>query len=290
MTLAPFRGEMFKLVRRPAVWVSIGTLLVLAALIGYALLWFVFTHPPAGSERGLPPGARLSDAKVALYPGNLVRETLSMWGDLGGVFALILGVLVQGSEFGWGTVKTLYTQRSGRLAMLAGKMGSLAVIVLVMVLALFAVDSIGSLVVATIDGKSTTFPNLAAIAKGVGACYLIFGFWALMGMALSTLFRQSAMAIGLGLAYGLVVERLVFGLLGILGGTTIPSIQQWFPIANTTYLVQSFGSTSSVRVGTTSTATVAFADATHAVTVLILYLAAFTAITAWLSRTRDVTA
>jgi len=290
MTFAAFRGEMYKIVRRPAVWVSIGTLLLLAALIGYALLWFVFTHPPAGSEQGLPPGARLSDAKVALYPANLVRETLSMWGDLGGVFALILGVLVQGSEFGWGTVKTLYTQRSGRLAMLAGKMGSLAVMVLVMVLALFAVDAAGSLVVATIDGKSTTFPAIGVIARGIGACYLIFGFWALLGVCLSTLFRQSAMAIGLGLAYGLVVERLIFGLLAILGGTTIPSIQQWFPITNTTYLVQSFGSNGGVRVGTTATAAVPFADATHATAVLILYVAVFALVTAWLSRTRDVTA
>jgi hypothetical protein len=31
--LAAFRGEMFKVVRRPAVWVSIGMLLLLALLI-----------------------------------------------------------------------------------------------------------------------------------------------------------------------------------------------------------------------------------------------------------------
>ncbi len=289
--LAAFRGEMFKLVRRPAVWVCIAMLLLLAVLIGYALLWFVFTHPPAGSTEGLPAGAKLSDAKVALYPANLVKETLGMWGDLGGVFALILGVLVQGSEFGWGTIKTLYTQRSGRLVMLSGKVASLAIIVLVMVLALFAVDAVGSMVVATIDGQSTTFPSFDLIAKGVGACYLIFGFWALIGLCLATLFRQSAMAIGLGLAYGLIVERLVFGLLAGLGGNAIPSIQQWFPMANATYLVQAFGSAVSLRVGTAvSTAKPPFADANHAVVMLVLYLAAFTVITAWFSRTRDVTA
>jgi ABC-type transport system involved in multi-copper enzyme maturation permease subunit len=288
--MAAFRGEMFKLIRRPAVWVCIGMLLLLALLIGYALLWLVFTHPPAGSTQGLPPGENLSDAKVALYPANLVKETLGMWGDLGGAFALILGVLVQGSEFGWGTIKTLYTQRSGRLAMLGGKVAALAVIVLVMVVGLFAVNAAGSIVVATIDGKSTSFPALDVIAKGVGACYLVFGFWALLGLSLATLFRQSAMAIGLGLAYGLIVERLVFGLLAGLGGNAIPSIQQWFPIANTTYLVQAFGPAVSLRVGTAvSTARAPFADANHAVVMLVLYLAAFTVISAWFSRTRDVT-
>jgi len=284
--LAAFRGEMFKVVRRPAVWVSIGMLLLLALLIGYALLWFVFTHPPAGSSQGLPPGTSLSDNKVALYPANLVKETLSMWGDLGGVFALILGVLFQGSEFGWGTIKTLYTQRSGRLVMLFGKLAALAVMVLVMVVALFAVDAAASLFVATIDGRDTAFPAADVIAKGIGACFLIYGFWALLGICLATLFRQSAMAIGLGLAYGLVVERLVFGLLAGVGGNTINEIQQWFPIANTTYLVQSFGIVSIRGAGSTAKP---FADATHALVMLAVYVAAFTAITAWFSRTRDVT-
>jgi ABC-type transport system involved in multi-copper enzyme maturation permease subunit len=284
--LAAFRGEMFKLVRRPAICVCIGMLLLLALLIGYALLWFVYTHPPAGASQGLAQGTRLSDNKVSLYPANVVKETLGMWGELGGVFALILGVLVQGSEFGWGTVKTLYTQRSGRLVMLFGKVASLAVIVLVMVAALFAVDAFASLIVATIDGQSTTFPAVDVIAKGIGACFLIFGFWALFGVGLASLFRQSAMAIGLGLAYALVVERLIFGLLAGVGGNTINEIQQWFPIANTTYLVQSFGAVG-IRAGTSATSP--FADATHAVTVLVLYLAAFIAITAWLSHTRDVT-
>jgi len=284
--LAALRGEWFKLIRRPAVWVSIGILLLLAVLIGYALLWFVYSHPPPGGSQGLPAGTKLSDFKVSLYPPNLVRETFSMWADLGGVFALILGVLVQGSEFGWGTVKTLYTQRSGRLAMLFGKLVALALIVLIMVIALFAVDAVSSLAVAGIDGKDTTFPNLDVIAKGVGACYLIYGLWALLGLVLATLFRQSAMAIGLGLAYGLVLERLVFGLLANVGGNTIKEIQQWFPLANTTYLVGSFGTIRVRGVGNTGAP---FADATHAVAVLIVYLAVFVAITAWLSRTRDVT-
>lgn len=284
--LAAFRGEMFKLVRRPAVWVCIAILLVLALLIGYALFWFIYTHPPAGATQGLPPGTKMSDFKVTLYPANLVKETLSMWADLGGVFALILGVLVQGSEYGWGTIKTLYTQRSGRLVMLFGKLASLAVVVLIMVVALFAVDAAASLLVATIDGQNTTFPTVEVIAKGVGACYLIFGFWALFGLWLATLFRQSAMAIGIGLAYALVVERLIFGLLGGVGGNTIKEIQQWFPIANTTYLVQSFGA---VRIRGVDTTASPFAGATHAVLVLLLYFAAFTAIAAWFSRTRDVT-
>jgi len=281
-----FRGELFKVIRRPGIWVLISVLLALAILLGYAITWLIYTHPPPGASQGLPPGTTLADFKVALYPQNFVRQTLSQWGVLGGVFALIVGVLMQGSEYGWGTIKTLYTQRSGRLTMLSGKIAALAVVVAVMVVALFAVDAASSSVVAWVDGKTISFPDANVILKAVVAAFLIFGFWAIFGLTLSTLFRQSAMAIGLGLAYALVVEVLIFGLLGGLGGDIVKKIQQWFPIANTSYLSQSFGQIRVVGVrGQTP-----YADASHAVVVLLLYVVAFTAITAYLSRTRDITA
>jgi ABC-2 type transport system permease protein len=282
-----FRGELFKVVRRPGIWVLISVLLALAILIGYAITWLIYTFPPPGSSQGLPPGTTLADFKVALYPQNFVRQTLSQWGVLGGVFALIVGVLMQGSEYGWGTIKTLYTQRSGRLTMLFGKIAALAVVVAVMVVALFAVDAASSSVVAWVDGKTISFPDLDVIVKAVVAAFLIFGFWAIFGLTLSTLFRQSAMAIGLGLAYALVVEVLIFGLLGGLGGDIVKKIQQWFPIANTSYLSESFGQ---IRVRGIQGQQTPYADASHAVVMLFLYVLAFTAITAYLSRTRDITA
>jgi ABC-2 type transport system permease protein len=282
-----FRGELFKVVRRPGIWVLVSVLLVLAILIGYAITWLIYTFPPPGSAQGLPPGTTLADFKVALYPQNFVKQTMSQWGVLGGVFALIVGVLIQGSEYGWGTIKTLYTQRSGRLTMLFGKIAALAVVVAVMVVALFAVDAGSSSIVALVDGKTIAFPNADVIVKAIVAAFLIFGFWAIFGLALSTLFRQSAMAIGLGLAYALVVEVLIFGLLGGLGGDIVKQIQQWFPIANTNYLAESFGQ---IRVRGLQGAITPYADASHAVAMLFVYVLAFTAITAYLSRTRDITA
>lgn len=283
---AAFRGELFKVVRRPGVWVLVIVLLVLAILIGYAITWLIYTFPPKGASAGLPQGTTLSDFKVTLYPANFVRQTLGQWGVLGGVFALIVGVLMQGSEYGWGTIKTLYTQRSGRLTMLFGKVAALAVVIFVMVIALFAVDAASSTVVALIDGKTIAYPDATTILKAVVAGFLIFGFWAMFGLALATLFQQSALAIGLGLAYALVVEVLIFGLLGGLGGDIVKQIQQWFPVANTTYLTDSFGS---VRLRGVA-ATTPYASATHAVLMLLLYVAAFTAISVWLSRNRDITA
>jgi ABC-2 type transport system permease protein len=283
---AAFRGELFKLVRRPAVWVLIILLLVLAVGLGYVITYLIDTFAPASASRGLPAGTKLSDFKVALYPQNFVKDTFSTWGSLGGVFALIMGVLVQGSEYGWGTIKTLFTQRYGRLAMLFGKLTALALLVLVMVVALFAIDALASLVIVTIDGKAIEFPAADVIAKAIVSGFLIFGFWAVFGLALATVFRQSAMAIGLGLAYALVVELLIFSLLGALGGDIVDKIHQWFPIANTGYLAESFGQITFRGIPRNAAP---FADATHAVIVLVLYVVAFIAISVYLTRTRDVT-
>ena len=285
--LRAFTWETFKLYKRPAVWVCIGLLLVLAIGLGYLTFYLVYTYAPTGPNNGgLPRGVTLKDFKIALYPVNLVKYTLSTWDTLGGVFALILGVLSQGSEYGWGTIKTLYTQRPGRIAMLAGKLGALSLAVLVLVLALFGVDALSSYVVAFIDGKSTDLPAAVDIVKGLAAGWLIFEFWAVFGFALATLFRQSAMAIGLGLAYAIVIEGIIFKIAGNVGGNTVKQIQSWFPVANTGYLSSSFGQ--AVPEALARTISKPIADANHAVLVLLIYTAVFIVGSALLVRARDV--
>jgi ABC-type transport system involved in multi-copper enzyme maturation permease subunit len=286
--LAALRWESYKLYKRPAVWVCAGLLLVLAIGLGYVTFYLVYTYAPTGPNNGgLPRGVTLKDFKIALYPAAFVKYTLSTWDTLGGVFALILGVLSQGSEYGWGTIKTLFTQRPGRVALLAGKLGALSLAVLVLVVALFAVDLAASYVVATIDGKSTALPAAVDVLKGLAAGWLIFEFWGVFGFVLATLFRQSALAIGLGLAYAIVIEGIIFQIAGNLGGTTVKQVLSWFPVANTGYLASSFGA--AVPAGLARTIAKPIADANHAVLVLAVYLALFTVGSALLVRARDVT-
>ena len=274
-------AELYKTVRRPAVWVCVLGLLAIAVTIGYAVPWLLETF--SKTTQGLPPGTTLADLKVTLYPQNFVINTVG--NPLGGVFALILGVLLQGSEYGWGTVKMLYTQRAGRVAMLFGKLAALATVVVLMVIGLFAVDAASSVAAALLDGKSIGFPEASEIVKGIAAMSLIFAFWAGFGFILATLFRQSAMAIGLGLAYALVIEGLIFGL-GSSLLSSLKNVQQWFPIANTGYLTDSFGA---VRIRGIRASAPPFADATHAVLVLTVYVVVFVVISAVLVRRRDVT-
>ena len=286
MILAAFRGELFKAVRRPANRVTIVLLLVLAVGLGYVLTWVIANHPPTGRRGGGLTSADIAALKAGLYPGHLVRQTLGGWASLGGVFALILGVLSQGSEYGWETVKTMFTQRPSRLTMLAGKFIALALTVAVMVVGLFVVNAVASLAIASADGATTAFPPAIDVVKGLAATWLIFAFWAMLGVVLATLFRQSAMAIGLGLAYGLIIEDLVFGLLSRLNSDTIKSIQELMPISNAGYLVAAFGA--AARTGG-APAPAPLADGPHAVLVLTAWAGGLAIATALLVRGRDVT-
>ena len=268
-------------------WVVIGILVVLGVGLTYIVVYLVATHAPVAPRRGIT-AAQLATLRASVYPAAYVKRAMSQMGNVGGAFALILGVLMQGSEFGWQTVKTTYVQLPGRLAVLGGRLITLGLLVLIMVLALFAVDAAASYSLGQIDGSSSAFPAPDEMARAAGAAWLILAFWAAFGFGLATVFRQSALAIGLGLAYGLVLEVLVFALLSGLGDS-VKQVHVWFPVANTGYLIQSFGTVAAEGAsGSGAIAATPDADATHAMLVLCAYLIGLVVISGALARRRDV--
>ncbi|MGH7764162.1 MAG: hypothetical protein ACREOM_07080, partial [Candidatus Dormibacteraceae bacterium] len=245
MIIAAVRAELFKVVRRPATWVTVGLMLAIAVGLEYVLVYLVASHPPPGAQR---VHITLGTARLGLYPSVLIQKSLANVAGLDGIFALILGVLVQGSEFAWGTVKTSLLQLPSRLSIVFGQLVTIAMFALLMAVGIFALDAVAAYGIAILDSHAIAWPSAGDLLKGVAAAWLILYVLAVLGFALATLARQSAMAIGLGLAYVLVIENLVFGLLDNLGDT-FKQIQEWFPIANAGYLQGSFG-----RVNETVTA------------------------------------
>jgi ABC-2 type transport system permease protein len=283
MTIAALRGEWFKLVRRPAIWITAGLLVALVVVVGYLITYLVATHPPQGAHLA---GADIGALRAGLYPDALVRKSLDNASTLDGVFALIVGVLAQGSEYAWQTVKTANTQLPGRVAILIGRMLAVSALMLLLVLSIFALDGLVAFLLALADGTSAAPPSASEILKGIGADWLIFEVMAMLGFGLATLFRQSAMAIGLGLAYSLLVENLLFGLLGSLG-TAFKQIHDLLPIASANHLQQSFGQVSSV-VGF-SVVSSGEIDVERAVVVLLTWIAVLAVVSAALTRFRDIT-
>lgn len=284
MIVAAIRAEWFKVSRRPAMWITIGLLLALSVGLEYVLVYVVAVHPPKGVTIRL--GGTLNNLRLDLYPDSVIAKTLANTSGLYGIFAVIVGVLVQGSEFSWGTVKTAYVQLPGRAGIAIGQLVSIALLTLVMAVGLFAVDGGAAYLFVTIDGHPATWPALADLIKGAAAAWLILGLLAVLGYGLATAFRQSALAIGLGLGYVLIIENLVFGLLVNLGDTFL-HIREWFPIANAGYLQQAFGAVREAAAGS-ATPSAPPVDATHSVTVLCLWLAGIVVASMATVRLRDV--
>src|SRR2546423_6260525 len=277
-----FKAEWRKLRQRPAVWVLGGIMLAALILFGYAFNWIQLSFP---SKNFHPEGGlTIAQLKTALYPVNFVKNSLEGVGIVGSILTLILGALVVGSEFGWGTVKTVYTQRPGRLQTLAGQVGIVSVIAAIFTVAFYAVAALASLGIALGDGATISWPAAIDILKALGATWLIFESWSLFGMALAYLFRQSAMAIGIGLAYLLATEGILFRLLSGFNAGWLTTVEKFFLGQNANALIQSFGHT--VARGA---ATAPLISAGQAVTVLALYAIVFAAIASLVVRTRDVT-
>jgi ABC-2 type transport system permease protein len=148
-----------------------------------------------------------------LMPENLL-ENLFVNGTfgIGGAIVLILGALAAGSEYGWGTLKTVLTQRPGRLGAFFGKLLALGVILIFFVLVGLAAGSLGSFAVARLEDAAVNWPLVRELVKGLGVGALIFAVWSSLGFALAVLFRGTPLVIGLGLAYALAVEKALAAL------------------------------------------------------------------------------
>lgn len=276
-----FKAEWRKLRQRPAVWVLGGIMLAALILFGYLFTWLQLSFPSKTfhSDQGLT----IAQLKTTLYPINFVKNSLEGVAIVGSILALILGALAVGSEFGWGTVKTVYTQRPGRVQALAGQLGVITVIVAIFAVAFFAVAALCSLVIALGDGAAITWPNALDILKAMGSTWLIFESWSLFGMALAYLFRQSAMAIGIGLAYVLAIEGILFRLLHGFDASWLTTVEKFFLGQNASALLQSFGQVF-VRPG----AAAPLVSAGQAVLVLVIYAVLFAGAATLVVRSRDV--
>lgn len=276
--IASFAAELLKLRKRPAVWVLGVLLLSVLVTFGYLLSYLILSFPPPGlATSGVTP----AELKRSLYPENLVPNVLSMVNGLGGTLVLILGALSSGSEYGWETVKTMLTQRPTRLGILGGKLLALGLTVLLLVLALFVVGTVCSLVIALLDQATIAWPPAGEVVRALGAAWLVLALWTSIGFALATLFRGTALAIGLGLVYMLVLEGIVGGIFGQV--EIIRTIRQALPGSNAGALTGSFRST--LATGPQLPALVGPGRAT---VVLLAYLAGAVLLAVGLFQRRDV--
>ncbi|MCZ2807093.1 ABC transporter permease subunit [Modestobacter sp. VKM Ac-2983] len=275
---AMITAELTKLLRRPATWVLLGLWpalqLVFSTVIPYV------SYQRGASFEGLPPEAVLA----SMLPDQLVLNSLSGLPLFGGALLLTLGALLAGSEYGWGTLKTLLGQGPRRLQVLAAQLLALLVVLAGTVLVSFALTALASGAIAAGESAAADWPTAGRLLRGLGGGLLIAATWGALGLLLGHALRSTALPIALGLVWVLAVENLIVNVAAPLLGA-FDTAQAALPGVNAGSLVAALaGPGATLR----TPGVAAIVDGTQAAGVLAGFLVLFTALTALLLTRRDV--
>jgi ABC-type transport system involved in multi-copper enzyme maturation permease subunit len=184
-----------KLVRRPATYVTFGLLVGLLSLILIAV--------GATAGRQAANGDGREALMLVTFPGAYTL-ILSFILGLGGLFAVIYGAAVAGSEWTWGTLKSAVARGESRSRYQLLSFAAIAIMVgLGLVLALAAGVAV-AVVGATLGGVSTAglgdAATLRTIPELLGRGWLAIVEEGALGFAIATLARSQLAGIGTGIA------------------------------------------------------------------------------------------
>lgn len=255
-----YRSELFKLVRRPAVWVVLSVWLALMLLFTYVFPYVAYR----GAANPAAARALLSPLLTAQLPGHALTG-YPVWG---GALIVVLGALAAGSEYGWGTLKTLLSNSPNRVSAFAGQLGALFTIVAGLVVVAFACSGVASMLIGTTSHASLTAPSATDVARSLAAGWLILCMWVSLGVLLGTLLRGTALSIGLGVVWLLAVENLLRATAALV--PAIATVEKGLPGVNAGSLVAALGGSVSSASGSGIAAIVGGAQALGIVTAYLL--------------------
>jgi ABC-2 type transport system permease protein len=267
-------AELLILRKRAATWILFGIWTFLGVFFAYIIPYALDPgDSPGGIDQFLPRS----------LPGTLLEG----FPFFGGVFALMLGVFALGSEYSWGTLKTLLVQGPGRLRVLTAKLAALGVVLVPFVLGLFVAGAIVSVVIAKIEGASAAFPSAWLIVRALAAGWLVLAVWAALGVLLGVVTRGTSLAIGIGILYALVIEGLLSAFVDSV--SVLKPLADVFLRANGYSLVTALGaSRDSIGSNGPGSFSGPFVASGQALAVLIAFAGVFAVLTARTLRRRDI--
>jgi ABC-type transport system involved in multi-copper enzyme maturation permease subunit len=270
-------AELLILRKRAATWVLLGIWLTLATMFAYVIPYLRYRNA-LGTFR--------PQSLTPLLPEGLVGNLTGGYPFFGGAIVLILGVLTLGSDYGWGTLKTLFTQRPGRLHVFAAKLIALAIALVPFVLLVFVIGALASYLVAQRENAAVDWPSLSLVLRGLAASWFLLAVWATLGVLLAVVTRGTALAIGIGILWALVVEGLISALFN--EASLLRPLIKLFLRANGYSLIQGLGGALDAADNGPGSFSGPFVGGTQAALVLGFYLVAFVGLSALILRRRDV--
>ena len=286
------RWEWFKLRRRRMPWI----LLTLSVLLLQLTFWADYRLFRAGEEVMFGDGGGTASVgegflEALAFPNSAVVGLLIAHGS-GVILIMILAASLTGSEYGWGTVRTVLTRGAGRWPFLASKLLLIALLGAAALVVSTATLAISSLIASlTLEGGSwiAASANWVEFARMFGKT--VYGLLPYVALAVffAILTSSSGAAIGLALGY-YVVEGILVDILASF---------EWFERISGFILGQAVGGwleTSDVvmfsgggdGVGSGSAVVAVQPDALQGFLVSLAYIFILSGLAFWIFQRRDI--
>ena len=182
-----------KLIRRPATFITFGLLVGLMALIFIAVGATARQQSTAGGQAAL---------LLVTFPGAYTLIISFILG-LGGLFGVIYGAAIAGSEWTWGTLKAAVARGESRSRYQLLSFAGVGLMLGVGLVAAFAIGVIVVIIGATLGGVSTAGINDAATLRQLpellARAWLAIVEEGALGFAIATLARSQLAGVGVGI-------------------------------------------------------------------------------------------
>ncbi|MEA2620707.1 MAG: type transport system permease protein [Chloroflexota bacterium] len=253
-----FASGLRKLVRRLATWVTFGLLAGLLVLILIAV-------GATAARAGAASPQREATLTLITFPAAY-DAMLSFILGLGGLFAVIYGAAIAGSEWTWGTLKNAVARGESRSRYTLLSFAAIAFVIAIGLVLAFVIGVIAAFIGANLAGVSTAGINDPATLGRLPEQF-VRGWLAIieegaLGFAIATVARSQLAGIGAGIA-------LYFG--ETFAGIFLPDIVKYLPFNVATASV-STGATSGGGFGGGGGATIVALDANTALLLVVVWL------------------
>lgn len=289
------RSETYRLVRRWMPWVLLG-IVVLLSFVAYELIWVSSNaqltllrsgNAPA-NPNAPPPEVQIRAIESTLQqlkPSQLWQIGVGIVTGLGTIVLIVFAASHMGTEWVWGTLRTVLASGVGRTQFLAAKYLTLIGFAIVFMIVGLIAATAASFLVSSQAGFDTSGFDLARVASG--GARSVYGFFPYMALAsLIAIWFRSA---GGGIAAGLVINFME----GIVTQLLVQFNKDFVTVANYGIVrnVQSLSRTGAATTpeGIDPTGLATLPDPTQAFVVLTIWTAVFVALAFWRLRTRDIT-
>jgi ABC-2 type transport system permease protein len=211
-----FASGLRKLSRRLATYLTFGLLAGLLVLILVAV-------GATANRAGAPTPQRAATLTLVTFPGAYDAILAFILG-LGGLFAVIYGAAIAGSEWTWGTLKNAVARGESRSRYTLISFASIALVIAIGLVLAFVIGVVAALVGATIAGVPTSGLNDAAtlgrLPEQFARGWLAIVEEGALGFAIATVARSQLAGIGAGIAF-------YFG--ETFAGIFLPDIVKYLP-------------------------------------------------------------